>query len=548
MKRINNYSLLTLLLCVASLNVHAQKDTLKKTTIDITSVYKPVLLPAVKINLAATPVKADTSHPKLVYTLPTENLFFGYQPIPIEPVTVTPDSNLNMGSRNFIKAGLGNFSTALLSGGFSFGDGKKWLTNLYTDYRHSKGKIQYQKYSNLNIRASGSYFLPKNEAYGSVTIGATDYYLYGYDHAIYKYTKSDSLHYQLQDITLKGGIRNTVVGDYGISYNPSMEINSFSNNNWLTENSLILNAPVTKEFGEALSLKVEAKADMTLYHSWWRSPVNIKYHNNVFQLAPSLSYSSTQFTIHAGITPTWNNGDFVWLPNVYGEAKIPGKIFVLQAGWVGRYTKNTYRNLVAINPYIDPFSKVPNTREIEYYGGIKAKLGKHFAINAKAGLVSFNNLPFFINDTATDNKSFKLSNESKLKDIRVHGDISYISQDKFSLNAGITFNGYTGMQNNAKAWNTVPMEITGSLRWWAYKQVLLKADFYAFAGGNYLEKGNIAGNFKPGTDFSAGTEFKFNKRFSAWLDVNNIFNNKYERWHNYPVYGLNLVAGVKMNF
>jgi len=135
-----------------------------------------------------------------------------------------------------------------------------------------------------------------------------------------------------------------------------------------------------------------------------------------------------------------------------------------------------------------------------------------------------------------------------LKDIRVHGDISYISQDKFSLNAGITFNGYTGMQNNAKAWNTVPMEITGSLRWWAYKQVLLKADFYAFAGGNYLEKGNIAGNFKPGTDFSAGTEFKFNKRFSAWLDVNNIFNNKYERWHNYPVYGLNLVTGVKMNF
>jgi outer membrane receptor protein involved in Fe transport len=104
------------------------------------------------------------------------------------------------------------------------------------------------------------------------------------------------------------------------------------------------------------------------------------------------------------------------------------------------------------------------------------------------------------------------------------------------------------MKSNAKAWNTIPMEFTSALRWQAFKQVLVKADFYAFGGGHYLVKGNSSKIFSPGSDLSAGIEFKISKMFSAWMDVNNIFNTKYERWHNYPVYGLNLMGGVRVNF
>jgi hypothetical protein len=69
-----------------------------------------------------------------------------------------------------------------------------------------------------------------------------------------------------------------------------------------------------------------------------------------------------------------------------------------------------------------------------------------------------------------------------------------------------------------------------------------------FGGGDYLSKNNLAKSFNGGTDLSAGMEFKVNKMFSAWLDVNNILNNKYERWHNYEVYGLNVLGGVRISF
>ena len=538
------YSLLAVLLFM-SFQAMAQKDTLKKgTTIDITSSYKPVLRNAVKINFSASHLNADTGKPKMFYTVPAQNLFYAYQPIPLKPLALQQDTNLNLGMRNFIKAGFGNFSTPYVSAGFSFGDGKKALLNLYADYISSKGKIKYQDYSQMNLKASGSYFMPKNEVYGSVAFSQHDTYLYGYDHAVYNY-KKDSIRNQYQDITLKTGIRNTVLGDFGIKYNPSITVNNYTLKDKVSESSLLVSAPVEKQFGEAMAVKVEARADITTYSTKGLSS-NVKLNNNVLQVKPSLSFASPRFTINAGVIPTWDNGNFVWLPNVYAEAQVQEKVFLIQAGWVGNYTKNTFRNLTMVNPYLLPVIFQKNTKEIEYYGGIKATIGKHFSFNAKAGLVNYTDLPLYINDTATDSKAFKVVYEGKASNLRIHGDLSYISQDKFTVTTGLTLNGYTGFAD--KAWNTVPMELTASLRWWAFKQVLLKSDFYAFGGGNYIAKGNTAKTFAGGADLSAGMEFKVNKTFSAWLDVNNLLNNKYQRWHNYEVYGLNVLGGIRVTF
>ena len=526
----------------------AQKDTLKKTsTVDINSAYKPVLRNAVKINFSATHLNADTTAPNLTYSIPAQNLFYSYQPIPLTALALQQDTNLYLGLRNYVKVGYGNLATPYVSAGFSFGDGKKFLANVYADYISSKGKLLYQDYSRLNMKAAGSLFLPTNEVYAGVNVKMHENFLYGFDTGLYKYSRKD-VRQQFQDFSGNIGIRNTKTGEFGINYNPNVQVSSFTNVNKLTETSFILTAPVEKQFGEIFAFKLEAKADITSYASKDLLPNNVKFNNNVFQVSPSLIFSTPRASINAGITPTWDNGKFIWLPNVYAEAFIAENVFAFQAGWVGRLTKNTYRNLSAVNPYLKTLSAQLNTKEIEYYGGIKGTLGKHFNFNAKAGYITYNNLPFFINDTATDGKAFVISNETKVNNFRLHGDVSFVSKEKLTVTAGITYNGYVGMKSNKKAWNTLPLEFTSSLRWWAFKQVLLKADFYAFSGSFYLDKGNVAKAFKPGSDLSAGIEFKINKTFSAWMDVNNILNNKYQRWHNYEVYGLNLMGGVRVNF
>ena len=541
-----HYFSLSVVLSLVAYTALAQKDTTRRQTIDITSSYKPVLRNAVKINFSATPLNADTTRPVFKYVIPKQNLFYSYQPITLKPLALQMDTSLDLGLRNYLKLGFGNFSTPYVSAGFSFGDGKKNLLNLYADYISSRGKIKNQDYTNLGIKATGSFFTPKNELYLGASLNQSDYYLYGYDHNIHNYIK-DSIRQRFQDILLRAGLRNTVSGEYGISYDPNIAVSVFSNKDKLTESSLIVTAPVKKQFGDAFAINIEGKADITTYNTKGQNP-DIKLNNNVAQVAASLVFSSPRFSINGGIIPTWDNGKFVWLPNVYMQAQLKEKVLMFQAGWVGRYTKNTYRYLSTANPYLLPVKFQLNTKEVEYYGGFKATAGKHFSFNTKAGFLTYNNLPFFINDTSFNGKGFNISNESRVYDLRLHGDINYIDQDKFTLTAGISFNGYTGMKDNYKAWNTLPMEINGSFRWWAFKQVLLKSDIYVFGGSNYLDKGNISRSFNGGTDLSAGVEFKITKMFSAWLDVNNILNDKYQRWHNYEVYGLNLLGGLRIIF
>lgn len=544
------YRLFFSLIAISLMSIPAMgqvsKDTIRPS-VSITSSYKPVLRNAVKINFSGAQMNADTSHPALQYNIPHQSLFYAYQPISLRPLALQNDTNLNLGMRHFIKAGFGNFATPYVSAGFSFGDGRKSLLNLSADYISSKGKIKYQDYALMNIQAAGIFMTPKNEFSLGAAYHSYNYNLYGYDKSLYMNYSKQQVEQPMQDIVINAALRNTAQGEFGISYNPRAVVSIFSNKDKVSESTIAINAPIRKQFGDLFALNIGLNADLTTYTS--KNLVNnVKISNNVLQVAPSLIFASPRFSVNGGILPTWDNGKFVWLPNVYVEAQIQEKVFLLQAGFVGRMVKNTYRQLASINPYLATLTAQQNTKETELYGGIKATLNKHFNFSAKVGIIGYNNLVLLINDTATDMKAFTVANEPKANNLRIHADLSYINQDKFTLTTGLTFNGYTGLQNNLKAWNTIPMEITSSLRWWAFKQVLLKSDLYVFGGGNYLLKGNQSKAFNGGTDLSAGVEFKINKMFSAWMDVNNIFNNKYERWHNYEVYGLNLLGGVRLSF
>ena len=77
---------LMICLCLLASGMAAKaQDTTKRRTIDITSSFKPVLREAVKINFNAAPPVADTSRPKLSYSIPAQFLFLSYQPAEMKP-------------------------------------------------------------------------------------------------------------------------------------------------------------------------------------------------------------------------------------------------------------------------------------------------------------------------------------------------------------------------------------------------------------------------------------------------------------------------------
>lgn len=541
----NSHHKIIFLLLFCFLNNQSQaQDTTRRQTIEITSSYKPSLRNSVKINLYATPVTADTSSPRLAYYIPPQNLMYAYQPVELKPLALQADTALQLGDRNQLKVGFGSNSTPYLAGAFSFGDGKHNLGNVYADYISSRGKDQ-KDFSEINVKGDGSLFSPANETYAGIGFAQHEYYQYGYDHSLYNFDKG-IIRRSYQDLNAHVGFRNIVSNDLGINYNPHLEVHEFSRESFANETTLSINLPAEKKFSDKVSFKVAVLGEFNQYRKK-NSTDNISVSNNLFQLAPEFTYYSEMFTFHGGITPSWNNNEVALLPNIYAVAQLQQNTLLIQAGWVGRYITNSFRSLSAQNPYMQDPMFLNNTKEIQYYGGIKASVGKHFNFNAKAAFISYTDMPLFINDSIIGN-SFYVSNESKLSNLQLHGDMSFISQDKFTVTGALDLNTYTGMHDNAKAWGLFPLRLTGSLRWNAFKQVLLKGDIVAFSGAKALLKGGDEKNMKGGTDLSAGAEFKLNKQFSVWLDMNNLLDSKYERWNNYPVYGFQVIGGVIVHF
>ena len=540
------YLLFGILFFLVCLPTFSQKDTSKKQIIDIISSFKPVIRNSSKVNFSASYLSSDSSKFLAPYILPSLNLYFAYKPISLKPLALNVDTLLQLGVRNFLKIGYGSLSSPFASANFNFGNGLNSLLNLSANYISSKGSIQNQDYSQLKANLNGSYFSATNEVFGKLGLNLQDNYLYGYDHSILNFSKQDILQ-RFNEIQGVVGVKNKVVNDLGINYSPFIQLTLFNNHLKLKENSFKLELPIEKSLSDIYYVKLSVKADINSYSSI-QSIEDIRFNNSIFQLSPEFIYNSKLFKVHGGLSPSWNDGKFVLLPNFYGQVKINNLPLMLQFGYTGQLISNSYRNLSLINPYLIPLSRQQNTKETDLFFGLKSSSGSHFSYSAKFSYLNYNHLPLYINDTSKDNKSFLISSESEIKNLQFHADISYIISDQFTLSSAMTYNGYNDLKDNQKPWGAIPFEFINSISWQANNKFHLKSNFKYFTGAPFVLKYNVDKSISNGADLSISSEYSFNKKFSAWIDINNIFNNKYERWNNYQVYGINILGGLIIKF
>lgn len=519
-------------------------DNNQSKTVVITSSFKPSLRNAAKVNFSATTPPADVELPKLQYNVPSQNLFFTYQPATLKPLALAPDSTVAWENSNFVKIGFGNYTTPYAKVGFSFGDAAKSLINVNADHVSSKGSLPFQQFSKTGASINGIFTPSENvEWTGNLYFRNTNQYRYGFTHDTTKTYSKDSLKQQFTTFGLKVGLRNKQENAYGIDYNPSVAMDVFSDNRKAHEANFVLDAPLSKSFSRFFAFNLGLKADITSYKRDTAGTIN----NNLFYVSPALQFKTPNFKLVAGILPSWDNSAFHLLPNFSADAKIADERFILQAGWVGSYHKTTYESLAGTNPWLQQPSFLLNTRLTEEYLGFKGSAGGHFTYNARISYIQFRNQPLFVNDTLLGS-SFMVLNERKMNDLRFHAELGYTVQEKFSLLGGFSYNQYTNLQDNAKAWGLLPLELNGSLRWQVLKDFMFKSDIFFWDGAQYRNKAMGAQKLDPAVDLNAGVEFTVLPRLNIWAQFNNIFNNKYQRWNQYPVLGFNVLGGIVYSF
>jgi hypothetical protein len=524
----------------------AQKDTTKKGGIDIISSFKPVLRESAKINFTASPPAPDTTKAKLNYEIPNQNLLFAYQPGSLKPLAKDIDSVARFNNSSYVKVGFGSLRTPFVQAGISFGDGKTAGLNIFAKHVGSDGKREYQKFTNTDIKLAG-FFKSGNNLEWDASIGMkqSKAYKYGYEPQTLVFNL-DSLKQNFQTTGGRLAVHNINKTAFGLTYWPEVKIDVFSDNLKNSESNTVLNLPLQKTIGKEWSVNLGIAFDLTRL-----SPKNkTAFNNTMYYISPSVLYKTARFNVQAGIRPSWDNKTFKMFPNVLADIVTSDKRFTFQAGWTGYVRKTTYQYLASQNPWLWLPASFNNTWIEERFAGFKGSVGDHFSYAAKVGFNKINNQPLFVNDytTGLGGKSFRVVNEREIKVTNFGGELGFAIHEKFSLITGITFNQYSGLKDNAKAWGLIPLDLKAAMRIQVIKDLWLKTDLYAWTGPLYKKQDGSSDRLAGAADLNAGLEFKITKNINLWTQFNNVFNKEYQRWNQYPVYGFNFVGGVVFSF
>jgi hypothetical protein len=79
-------------------------------------------------------------------------------------------------------------------------------------------------------------------------------------------------------------------------------------------------------------------------------------------------------------------------------------------------------------------------------------------------------------------------------------------------------------------------------------KAMLKSNLYVADGIWFLDSEGTARRGDVLLDLNVGGAYYFSKNIGAFLDINNLLNNRRERWRDYPTVGLNFLAGITARF
>lgn len=506
----------------------------------VTSDFTPSLKPASKINFSSTTALPTPEKTPLNYNVPAQNLTFTYNPAFLRPLAVNIDTGSVWRNSHFVKLGYGNYSTPYLEGGFSLGDGYHSAVTIHAKHTASKGNLPLQEFGKTDIEASGVFAVSdNNELEARAYYNNNRQYAYGGLLPDQAYNK-DSLRRNYHDLGVKLGFSNKFKNATGIDYHPTIAIDAFGDNHSGRESTLSLDAPFSKRLNGTFVAKLGAGVDVS---SFKKDDLSID--NNLVTIRPSVEINRPDFKMNLGVIPSFYNGDFHLMPNLSLEAKMRDERFIAMAGWKGYYNKNTYRSLTTFNPWIAIPTDFDYTRTSEIYGGFKGTAGDHLTFNATVAYLNQKDAALFLNRTE-DNLFDVLSDD--INNLRFHGELGFNAKQSFSLLAGITLNNYSKIETAEHAWGLSPIQMNGSLRWRILPAVLLKSDLDIWTGGYYNNPSAQAKKLSGAADWNVGAEVDIIRNVGIWLQVNNVLNNKYQRFYNYQTIGANIMGGIIFNF
>ncbi len=287
-------------------------------------------------------------------------------------------------------------------------------------------------------------------------------------------------------------------------------------------------------------------------------------------VAPRYQMKQDDLTINLGVNLVFLNDTegsknrlFIY-PNITASYRLVDELMIAYGGIEGGLIQNSYYDFAQENSFVSPtLFVVPTDQVYNASIGLKGKLSNSLSYNISGHYLADKNRALFktnpVLGTAEENYQFGNSLGvvyDKLNTFSVAGELNVDINRNFKLALKAEYFGYnTG--DEAEAWNLPDIEASLFLDY--------QIDEHWFAGANLFFVGERKDQFAieqslvfidpPKTitldsffDVNAHVGYKINDQLSAFAKANNIVNKDYNRWMNYPVQGIQFLAGATYQF
>ena len=308
--------------------------------------------------------------------------------------------------------------------------------------------------------------------------------------------------------------------------------------------------------------------------------VELNY-DNIYQgqllvaVNPYFTMSGDFYHVHAGLRVDFKTGDDMGIyPDVLGSVFVLDNSLEFYAKFGGRSKINTFADIIAENPFVTTnftnFSEFGYEKtKFDFQTGVKSKIANNIDAHLGVRYRTIKNSVFYIPDYAfyasydEDPTVYHLQAFDLLFNdynvVNILADVHWKAMEKLDIAAELSINKYS-MKYYTPEGNTIA--------YYDYPEAWYKPNFTMTLRGDYrldetwkfnasmmvLGKRwakNLDGEaeqLKPALDVQLGTDYQIQEDLAAFVEIHNLFHDKYQLYYNYPSLGFEIFAGIKYRF
>ncbi|WP_335974271.1 TonB-dependent receptor [Gaetbulibacter jejuensis] len=567
--------IITLAFLVVASNGFSQEretDTIDTDVVNVVKPYTPTISDAFKIKETPTLNDSTTAQKKDVkyniFSIPVASTF---TPAKGKAATVDKAKPIKLYD-NYASLGFGTYTTILGEVYLNHALNRTERVGGYLSHHSSQGGIDGllldDNFSNTNLNANFSKQLRDMSWTVDAGFGLQTYNWYGLPQPLFDETTADMINegHSFYNVHFGGKLNF----EDAIIDNLKVRFRRFGDDQDSGENRFVASSEFTVPIrGEEIKTEVTIDYIGGEFDRNFYTEDAIKYGNINFGIAPSYQLKQDDLTVNLGVNLVYLNdtefsdNKFYIYPNITASYRLVDEILIAYGGIEGGLIQNSYYDFANENPFVSPtLFIVPTDQQYNASVGLKGKLSNSMSYNISGRYFADRNKAMFMSNSvlggATEDYQYGNSYGIVYDDVNtlsVAGELNVDINRNFNLGIKAEYFNYS-TDTQSEAWN-LP-DIKGSLfldyqiddNWFAGAGLFFvgeRKDLF-YEEGTLVPTSPVTVTLDSYFDANAHVGYRVTDRLSVFVKANNIANNDYQRWMNFPVQGIQVLGGATYQF